>query len=98
MTQAWAAGSAFMMLQAILGFLPKAPEGRLYVDPVLPDWLRDLTVYDLRVGNQKFDIRFWRDEGESRFEVLKGDPASVTTGSPLPWANPAAPREMAAQL
>src|SRR6202790_2385834 len=36
--QAWAAGSAFMLTQAILGFMPDAPHNRLYVDPWLPGW------------------------------------------------------------
>ena len=34
--QAWAAGSAFMLTQALLGFLPDAPRNKLYVDPSLP--------------------------------------------------------------
>ena len=48
--QAWAAGSVFAFLQAILGFAPDAPRGKLYVDPSLPQWLPDLTVLDLRLG------------------------------------------------
>jgi glycogen debranching enzyme len=75
--QAWAAGSVFAMLQAILGFMPDAPRGKLHIDPWLPEWLPDLTVLDLRVGRHKFDIRFWRDGGETRFEVLEGDPMAV---------------------
>ena len=31
--QAWAAGTPFMLLQAILGLQQDAPRGRLYVDP-----------------------------------------------------------------
>jgi glycogen debranching enzyme len=65
--QAWAAGSVFALLQAILGFLPDAPRGKLYVDPVLPPWLPDLTVLDLHVGQHRFDIRFWRDGDETQF-------------------------------
>ena len=42
--QAWAAGSAFMLTQALLGFLPDAPRNKLYIDPALPHWLPDLTV------------------------------------------------------
>jgi glycogen debranching enzyme len=34
--QAWAAGSVFMLTQALLGFLPDAPRDKLYVDPFLP--------------------------------------------------------------
>ena len=41
--QAWAAGSVFHLLQAILGLQADAPNGRLYVDPVLPPWLPNVT-------------------------------------------------------
>ena len=75
--QAWAAGSAFMLTQAILGFLPDAPRNKLYVDPSLPEWLPDLTVQDLRVGRHKLDIRFWREREQTAFEVTKGDPKLV---------------------
>jgi glycogen debranching enzyme len=79
--QAWAAGSCFTFLQMILGFQPDAPAGKLYIDPVLPDWLPDLTIRDLRVGKHIFDLRFWRDSEATRFEVLKGDAAAVGQGS-----------------
>ncbi len=75
--QAWAAGSAFMLTQALLGFLPDAPRNKLYVDPSLPRWLPDLTVQDLHVGKHKLDIRFWREGEETAFEVSKGDPKLV---------------------
>jgi hypothetical protein len=57
----------------MLGFMPDAPGNRLYVDPDLPAWLPDLTVRDLHIGRHKLDIRFWRDGGETAFEVIKGD-------------------------
>ena len=75
--QAWAAGSAFMLTQALLGFLPDAPRNKLYIDPSLPSWLPDLAVYDLRIGKHKFDIRFWREGEETAFEVIKGNPKLV---------------------
>jgi glycogen debranching enzyme len=75
--QAWAAGSAFMLTQALLGFLPDAPRDRLYVDPSLPKWLPDLAVYDLHLGRHKLDIRFWREGEDTAFEVVKGDPKLV---------------------
>jgi glycogen debranching enzyme len=71
--QAWAAGSAFMLTQALLGFFPDAPRNKLYVDPSLPAWLPDLTVQDLHVGKHKLDIRFWREGEQTAFEVIKGD-------------------------
>jgi glycogen debranching enzyme len=79
--QAWAAGSAFFFLQAILGLQPNAPGNRLYVDPVLPDWLPDITMLDLRVGKQKFDLRFWREAKSTHWEVLKGDLECVVSRS-----------------
>ncbi len=75
--QAWAAGSSFMLIQAMLGVLPDAPRGRLFVYPELPDWLPDITVFDLTVGELRFDIRFWREREKTRFEVLKGDATKV---------------------
>jgi glycogen debranching enzyme len=75
--QAWAAGSVFMLTQALLGFLPDAPRNKLYVDPSLPTWLPDLTVRDLRIGKQKLEIRFWREGEETAFDVTKGDPNMV---------------------
>jgi glycogen debranching enzyme len=75
--QAWAAGSVFMLTQALLGFLPDAPHDRLYVDPALPGWLPDLTMRDLRIGKHKLDIRFWREGEETAFQVIKGDPKLV---------------------
>jgi glycogen debranching enzyme len=75
--QAWAAGSVFSFLQAILGIQPDAPNGRLYIEPVLPSWLPDLTLIDLRLGDKYFDLRFWRTDEKTRLEVLKGDPAAI---------------------
>jgi len=75
--QAWAAGSAFVFLQAILGLQPDAPRDKLYIDPALPDWLPDLTIGNLRIGERKHDIRFWRDGGDTRWEVLKGNAERV---------------------
>jgi len=71
--QAWAAGSIFMLTQAMLGFLPDAPRNKLYVDPLLPEWLPDITIHDLRLGQHKFDIRFWREGERTEFEVLNGN-------------------------
>ena len=79
--QAWAAGSVFTLMHAILGIVPDAPRGKLYVDPLLPGWLPDLALLDLHVGRHKFDIRFWRDGDQTQFEVLKGDPKAVVKSS-----------------
>jgi glycogen debranching enzyme len=68
--QAWAAGSVFHLLQAILGLQGDAPRRRLYVDPDLPAWLRDLALHGLRIGQARLDLQFWREQDRTRWEVL----------------------------
>jgi hypothetical protein len=71
--QAWAAGSAFMLVQALLGIQPDAPNGRIFVDPWLPEWLPEITLTDLRVGRHVLDLRFVREDQTTRVEVTRGD-------------------------
>ncbi len=75
--QAWAAGSAFLLLQTMLGVVPDAPHASLFIDPALPEWIPDVTLSNLRVGESVLSIRFWRDGEDTRHEVLAGDPALV---------------------
>jgi glycogen debranching enzyme len=82
--QAWAAGSAFMLLQAMLGIEPDAPRGVLHVDPALPDWLPDVTLYGLHLGSRAFDLGFRRDGAATRVEVLRGDATAVRVRGAAP--------------
>jgi glycogen debranching enzyme len=75
--QAWAAGSVFTLLRTMLGFMPDARRGKLYVDPELPSWLPDLTVIDLRIHGHILDVRFWREGERTEFEVVRGDPRLI---------------------
>lgn len=68
--QAWAAGCVFHLLQAILGLQADAPAGRLYVAPTLPDWLPEIELSQLKVGDSILHLRFWREGLDSRWEVL----------------------------
>jgi glycogen debranching enzyme len=86
--QAWAAGSCFALLQAMLGIQPDAPNDRLYVDPDLPAWLPDVTLLDLRLGRHRLDIRFRRDNGKTVWEVLKGQAKVVEAKT---WSGQRAP-------
>ncbi len=91
--QAWAAGSVFHLLQAILGIHADAPHGRLYVDPALPEWLPDVTLRGVGVGRATLDLRFWRDGARSRWDVVRhaGD-IDVSERRWEPWgARSAAP-------
>lgn len=68
--QAWASGSVFQMLQAILGLRADAPHKRLYVNPALPEWLPELQLQHLRVGPCLFTFHFWLEGGRAHWEVL----------------------------
>jgi glycogen debranching enzyme len=80
--QAWAAGTCFALIQAILGIQPDAPNNRLYVDPELPSWLPDITLSDLSFGGNTLDIAFRREGHTTAFEVLRGDPSVVHRRTP----------------
>ena len=71
--QAWAAGSVFHLLRAILGLDANAHKRTLYVDPVLPHWLPDITLHNLRIGASTVTARFWRENNETRYEVLSAE-------------------------
>jgi glycogen debranching enzyme len=71
--QAWASGSGFHLLQAILGLDANAHKKTLYVDPVLPHWLPDITLHNLRVGASTVTLRFWTENNETHYEVLSGE-------------------------
>jgi glycogen debranching enzyme len=81
--QAWAAGSVFHFIQAILGLRADAPAGRLYVAPTLPDWLEDVTLENLEVGRAVVALRFFRRGDRSGWDVVsrKGDLDIVE----VPW-------------
>jgi hypothetical protein len=60
----------FHLLRAILGLNADAHKRTLYVDPVLPLWLPDITLHNLRVGASTVTLRFWTEDNETRYEVL----------------------------
>ncbi|MHB8858446.1 MAG: amylo-alpha-1,6-glucosidase [Thermoleophilia bacterium] len=70
--QAWAAGSIFMILQALLGIEADAPSNTLYVNsPVLPKWLNEVDVKGLRVGKAAISLKFRRDVDVTSFVVTE---------------------------
>lgn len=68
--QAWAAGSVFHLLRALLGLDADGHHNILYIDPELPRWLPDITLHNLRVGSGTLSVRFWREQEQTRFDVL----------------------------
>jgi glycogen debranching enzyme len=75
--QAWAAGSVFLLLRVLLGLRADAPNGRLYVDPTLPDWLPDLEVTNLEVGGARLALRAWRVGAATRWEVARQEGVAI---------------------
>ncbi|HUO93290.1 MAG TPA: amylo-alpha-1,6-glucosidase [Rhizomicrobium sp.] len=61
MPQAWAAGCAFMMLQACLGIRIDGWKGEVHIDrPALPLGIESLMLRDLTVGDHKLNLEFKR--------------------------------------
>lgn len=80
--QAWSASTAFCLLQSMLGLYPYAPLHLLLVDPHLPEWLPEITIRDLRVGEARVTIRF---RGSS-WEVLEKEGKLHVVQQPMPWS------------
>jgi glycogen debranching enzyme len=62
--QAWAAAAPFALVAAATGLaLDEASGGVHLVNPVLPDFLDDLTISDLRIAGSRLDLAFSRARG-----------------------------------
>ncbi len=78
--QAWAAGSVFMLLRAILGINPSARENLLHLDPTLPDWLPDIAISGLRIGDHRLTIQFVGKGASSSYRILSGGDGLTVKG------------------
>jgi glycogen debranching enzyme len=87
--QAWASGSVFHLLQALLGLRADAPRRRLYVQPTLPRWLPTVTLDGIEVAGTRLRLAFRRDGDESRWDVQDqaGEPPIEVVEAP--WEVPA---------
>ncbi len=71
--QAWSASAVLQICSALTGIVPLVPEHTVIVDPALPDWMPEVTLRNLCVGDQRVSIRLKRDSnGASHHEVLAG--------------------------
>ena len=84
--QAWAAGSVFHLVQAILGIRADSPTQHLFVDPQLPKWLPDVTLRGLAVGKARLDLRVWRDDEHTHWDAsVREGPLEVRQERWQPW-------------
>ncbi|SRR5579883_541797 len=63
--QAWAAGSIFFLIRTILGLKANASQQNLKMQPYLPEWLPDLKLINLDVGNATVSLHFRRVDSSS---------------------------------
>jgi glycogen debranching enzyme len=70
--QLWNATAFPLAVQTLLGLLPIAAMNTVIVDPLLPTWLPEIVLRDLRVGDATVSLRFWREpDGSSTWDVLQ---------------------------
>ena len=68
----WAAGAIPYMLRTALGLEPDATQHTLrIVRPELPDWLGEVTVRGLQVGQGSVDLLFRRHHDKTSVIVLE---------------------------
>ena len=70
--QAWAAGSVFSLIRALLGIELDVEGCAIAADPFLPDWLPELQLEQIKVGQHRVDLRVWRDKDETKIEITRG--------------------------
>lgn len=69
--QAWASGSALLLLQACLGIEIKASEKKLvFSHPILPEFLEEVRIKGLRVGDASVDLLLMRHYSDVEIDVL----------------------------
>jgi glycogen debranching enzyme len=85
--QAWSASVPFMLIQALLGIYPYAPLNVLFLDPWLPDWLPEVKLEDLHVGNSRVSLHFKRnDSGNTEYSILQLDGDLHVLRQSSPWS------------
>jgi glycogen debranching enzyme len=68
--QAWAAGSVFMLLQALLGLEVHALQGLVRLRPLLPVWLGRVSLRKLRVGHRSLEVDVVRVGHRTQVDVI----------------------------
>ncbi|MER7461040.1 glycogen debranching N-terminal domain-containing protein [Micromonospora sp. NPDC126480] len=67
--QSWSASAVILMIQSLLGLRPFAPAHLLLIDPHLPDWLPEMHLRRLPIGNSVVDLHVWRHRDRTRWRA-----------------------------
>src|SRR5262249_26142531 len=87
--QLWNASSFPLVVQSLPGIVRWAAKGLVIVDPILPAWLPDIVLHDLRIGDRRITLRFARTpDGESDVDVVRADRGLHVMRQPPPEAVP----------
>jgi glycogen debranching enzyme len=85
--QAWSSAAVFCLLYSMLGIFPYAPLNAFFVDPHLPEWLPEITLSNLHIGQAVASIRFFRTpDGSSDYRVVDLTGKLHVVRQPSPWS------------
>ena len=85
--QAWSASAPFTILQALLGIYPYAPLDVLFLDPHLPEWLPEVELQRMRIGQACVSLRFRRQtDGRTDWEITDLEGPLHVIQQPSPWS------------
>jgi glycogen debranching enzyme len=84
--QAWAAGSAFMLLQALLGLEADAFERVVRLRPMLPTWLGRVSFRKMRVAGRQVDFDVIREGHRVLVDVIEDGGLRIEAREPSPDA------------
>ena len=68
--QLWNATAFTLVTQSVLGLLPLAPLETPVLDPILPDWIPELVMHDLRVGAATVTMNGTRGTDHQSFDAV----------------------------
>jgi glycogen debranching enzyme len=99
--QAWASGALVHLVTILAGPRADAASSSLELDPALPQWLGDVSLTNLRVGDTAVDLQLRRDPaGHHEVEVLHrrghldvkiAPPGSLVAAAPRSGPRPGSP-------
>ena len=70
--QAWAAGAVFLLLKAVLGLDIDALKQQVtFRSPALPEFVSELCISNLRVGDARLDLRLQRHPDDVGVTILR---------------------------
>ena len=80
--QAWASGAIIHLITTLIGIHPDAASKRVVVKPALPNWLPEVTLTNLRIGQATIDLHITREHVETLHAQGELEVASGTAPTP----------------